>query len=70
MGKIMECLRLSSDGSGVGYTNGLVTFVPGLLPGEAGEIQVVERKARYQKARLIKVLNPSRFRRDPPCSVY
>lgn len=66
----MECLRLSSDGSGVGYTNGLVTFVPGLLPGEAGEIQVVERKARYQKARLIKLLNPSRFRRDPPCSVY
>ena len=30
----LECLRLLSDGSGIGYMNGLATFVQGLLPGE------------------------------------
>ena len=40
----LECLRLMSDGSGIGYMNGIATFVPGLLPGETGEVEVYDAK--------------------------
>ncbi|MHB1652686.1 MAG: 23S rRNA (uracil(1939)-C(5))-methyltransferase RlmD [Desulfitobacteriaceae bacterium] len=68
--QIVECVRLSSDGSGVGYIDGLATFIPGLLPGETGEVQLLQRKTRYQKGRLVQVLNSARMRQEPPCRVF
>jgi len=72
MGKIseIECLRLITDGSGIGYQNGIATFVPGLLPGETGEIKVYEAKKKWQRAHLQKVTKRSLQRLDPPCSVF
>ena len=66
----LECLRLLSDGSGVGYMNGIATFVPGLLPGETGEVVVFDAKKKYQRARLRKIINRSPDRMDAPCSVF
>lgn len=66
----LECLRLISDGSGVGYMNGIATFVPGLLPGETGEVEVYEAKKKWQRARLLKIVKRSPERIDAPCSVY
>jgi len=66
----LECLRLISEGSGVGYMNGIATFVPGLLPGETGEVEVYETKKKWQRARLLKVIQPSPNRINAPCSVY
>ncbi|MEA4902894.1 TRAM domain-containing protein [Desulfitobacterium sp.] len=40
----IDCLRLSSDGSGVGYDQGKATFVPGLLPGERGKALITEKR--------------------------
>ena len=70
-GKInVECLRLISDGSGVGYMDGIATFVPGLLPGESGQVEVFETKKKWQRARLQKLVQRSPGRIDPPCSVF
>ncbi|MDP4158897.1 MAG: 23S rRNA (uracil(1939)-C(5))-methyltransferase RlmD [Bacillota bacterium] len=66
----VECLRLLSDGSGVGYVDGIATFVPGLLPGELGEVEVEDAKKKYQRARLVRIINRSFERCDAPCSVY
>ena len=66
----LECLRLISEGSGVGYMNGIATFVPGLLPGETGEVEVYEAKKKWQRARLQKIIKRSPERIDAPCSVY
>jgi 23S rRNA (uracil1939-C5)-methyltransferase len=66
----MECLRLLSDGSGVGYVNGTATFVQGLLPGEIGEVDVYETKKKWQRARLGSLLQPSPERCEPPCTVF
>jgi 23S rRNA (uracil-5-)-methyltransferase RumA len=66
----VECLRLLSDGSGIGYVNGLTTFVPGLLPNELGEVEIIDAKKRYQRARLQNIISPSPERRDAPCSVF
>ena len=66
----IECLRLITDGSGIGYQNGIATFVPGLLPGETGEIAVYEAKKKWQRAHLQKITKRSPKRLDPPCSVF
>jgi len=66
----LECLRLISDGSGVGYLNGIATFVLGLLPGETGEVEVYEAKKKWQRARLLKIIKRSPERIDAPCSVF
>ena len=66
----LECLRLISDGSGVGYMNGIATFVPGILPGETGEVEVYKTKKKWQRARLREIIQRSPERVDAPCSVF
>ena len=66
----LECLRLISDGSGIGYMNGIATFVPGLLPGETGEVEVYDAKKRWQRARLLSIVKRSPERINAPCSVF
>ncbi len=66
----VECLRLISDGSGIGYMNGIATFVPGLLPGETGEVEVYDAKKKWQRARLLSVIKRSPERVEAPCSVF
>jgi 23S rRNA (uracil-5-)-methyltransferase RumA len=66
----LECLRLISDGSGIGYLNGIATFVPGLLPGETGEVEVYKAKKKWQRARLLRIIKPSSERIAAPCSVF
>lgn len=66
----LECLRLISDGSGVGYMNGIATFVPGLLPGETGEVEVYYAKKKWQRARLQSIIKRSPERIAAPCSVF
>jgi len=66
----LECLRLLSDGSGIGYMNGIATFVSGILPGETGEVEVYDAKKKWQRARLLSIINRSPERIDAPCSVF
>jgi 23S rRNA (uracil1939-C5)-methyltransferase len=66
----LECVRLSSDGSGIGYISGRVVFVPGLLPGEIGEVEVYEVKKKWLKARLLKIMKASPQRQEGPCTVF
>ena len=40
------CEDLSSQGAGVGRFEGYTLFVPGLLPGERGTVQVLSRHRR------------------------
>lgn len=66
----IEILRLASDGSGIGYTDGITTFVPGMLPGEKGRVQLTEQKKFYRRAQIVEIDCLSEERVSPPCSVY
>lgn len=66
----LEGLRLSSEGMAVGYHEGKATFVPGLLPGEIGQVQIVEVKKNWQRGKLLRILQASADRVNPPCSVF
>jgi 23S rRNA (uracil1939-C5)-methyltransferase len=66
----IECLRLLSDGSGIGYKEGIATFVSGMLPGETGLVEVIEAKKKWQRARLLSFIRSSDDRVVPPCHVF
>ena len=58
---------LTPQAEGLGRLSGRVVFVPGALPGETVEIERLEEKKNYSRARLVGVLEPSPDRVDPPC---
>ena len=70
----MEVVQITGSGSelqGVGRAaDGMAVFVPGALPGETVEIEIVRRANRYCEGRLLRVLEPSSARREPDCPYY
>jgi 23S rRNA (uracil-5-)-methyltransferase RumA len=59
--------KLGINGEGIGYINKKICFVNGALPDEDVEIEVVERKSKYLKGKLLKVIKPSIYRINVPC---
>jgi 23S rRNA (uracil1939-C5)-methyltransferase len=49
---------LATDGSGVARSDGVVIFVPGLLPGAWGRVQVTERRKNFWRGELLEVVSP------------
>lgn len=67
----MTIERLAAGGDGVGrLEDGVVVFVPRTAPGELVEIDVVERKARYARGRLTRVVQPGSDRVGAACVHY
>jgi 23S rRNA (uracil1939-C5)-methyltransferase len=63
-------LRIDSldlEGRGVARHEGKVVFVPGALPGERVRAEIVGRKPRFDRARLLAVLDDSPLRVRPRC---
>ncbi|QUW23625.1 23S rRNA (uracil(1939)-C(5))-methyltransferase RlmD [Sporosarcina sp. Marseille-Q4063] len=61
---------LTHDGSGVAKVEGYPLFIPGALPGEEAEIQVMKTMKRYGFAKLLNVTKESPDRVIPPCHVF
>ncbi len=66
----LEIGDVAAGGEGVGKVDGFVFFVPGGAPGDVLEVEITVLKKKYGRARLAKVLTPSRRRVKPPCPVY
>lgn len=63
----LEIEGLSSEGAGVARHEGKVHFVPGAFPGERVEAEIVSARRRFDRARLVRVIDPSPDRRAPRC---
>lgn len=59
---------LAFGGEGVGRIDGRVHFVAGALPGERVKAEIQSGRKRWQRARLLEVLEPSPSRIQPRCS--
>ena len=59
--------KLVYGGEGLAHSDGQTIFVPFVLPGEVVEAQVIDRKKKFVRARLLEVLTPSPDRASPPC---
>ncbi len=62
---------IAAGGAGVGrLPDGRAVFVQRTAPSERVEVEVVERKARWARGRLLRVLEAAPERRQAPCPYY
>ena len=59
---------IAYGGNGVGRHDGIVYFVPGVLPGETILVKPVRKKKRFVIAHPVKILESSSDRIIPKCS--
>jgi 23S rRNA (uracil1939-C5)-methyltransferase len=62
--------RLDHMGQGVVTNHSPIIFVAGGLPGENCEIDIIEKKPRFWKARVKRVINASESRLEPFCQHF
>ncbi len=62
--------RLSLGGDGVARIEGAVVFIPYGAPGDDLEVELVEVRRNFARARLLRVLEASPVRTPPPCSYH
>ena len=58
-----------NGGRGVARHEGLVIFVPWTAPKDIVLIEIIETKKSYAVGKLIEIVKPSPYRRNPPCPV-
>jgi tRNA/tmRNA/rRNA uracil-C5-methylase (TrmA/RlmC/RlmD family) len=58
---------MANGGDGIARRDGKAVFVPGAIPGDVAEIEIVDAKKRFERGRLIAITEPSPNRVDPPC---
>ena len=62
---------IAAGGEGVGrLPDGRVTFVHRTAPGDVAEIVLTEKKDRWTRGQLLRVVEPSPERREAPCPFY
>ena len=61
---------LGSEGQGVGRYEGMAVFVPFALPNELVKAHIIKVAKNYAVGKLIKVIEPSKVRREPRCSSF
>ncbi len=61
---------IAHGGEAIGHHDGKIIFVPYAIPGETVQVEIVEEKQRWARARLLRVLQPSPDRVLPPCPYF
>lgn len=61
---------IAFGGEGVGRVGEFVVFVPFVVAGEEVEVEITEVKKRFARARLMRVLEQSPNRVQPPCPYF
>ncbi len=66
----LELTDMAHGGSALGRADDKVIFVRYAIPGERVLAEIVEDKGRFANAVPVEILEPSRFRVDPPCPYF
>jgi 23S rRNA (uracil1939-C5)-methyltransferase len=62
--------KLVYGGRGLARTDGRVTLVPFVLPGERVRVRVESERRGVREARLLEVIEPAPGRTEPPCPCF
>ncbi len=63
----IQITDLSTDGRGIGRIEGMVTFVPGLVPGDTARILITKVRKHIAEGKMDELLAPSSHRVEPRC---
>jgi tRNA/tmRNA/rRNA uracil-C5-methylase (TrmA/RlmC/RlmD family) len=67
---IVRVEDIAFGGEGVARVADFVVFVPFVLTGEEAEVEIIEVKKRFARARLVRVVTPSPQRVEPRCRYF
>lgn len=59
-----------NGGRGISKDHGIVIFVEDAAPNERVLIELTSVKKKFAEGRVLEIVEPSPFRREPPCRVY
>lgn len=63
----LRIMKMGINGEGIGYIDQKPVFVAGALVGETVEVSISVKQKNYMHARLVKIIDSSPVRIDPPC---
>ena len=66
----LQITDLSTEGKGIGRAEGIVTFVPGLVPGDRAGVVITKIKKHIAEGRVEELIVPSPDRTEPRCRYY
>jgi len=66
----LQITDIAFGGEGVARADEFVVFVPFVLAGETVEVEITEVKKNFARGRLVRVINPSPDRVQPPCPYF
>lgn len=66
----LKVQRWGINGEGIGYWNRKPVFIPAAVPGETVLVEVEKEMPKFMTARLVKVIEASSRRQQPPCEHY
>lgn len=66
----IDITDLSTDGKGIGRADGIVTFVPGLVPGDRASVEIRRVKKHIAEGEVDEILETSPHRTEPLCRFY
>ena len=66
----LEITGVTSEGQGVGRSDGVAFFVPFALPGETIRAHIIKVENRFCIAKIVEILKPSAHRIAPRCEAY
>ncbi|MEW6087375.1 MAG: class I SAM-dependent RNA methyltransferase [bacterium] len=61
---------IAFGGEGIARVNNRVVFIRNVVDGETVEVEIMEERKNFLKAKLISIEGKSPFRIDPPCPYY
>ena len=66
----LNITSVAFGGAGVGRADGLVIFVPFTAAGDVADVEIVERRKKFARGRLLGILEPSPQRTEPLCRYF
>ncbi len=72
MGHVLRLVieTLGHRGVGIGRHQGKVVMVPLSAPGDELEVEITQSHKTYDEGRILRLLSPSPWRREPPCKYF
>src|ERR1041385_8939823 len=67
---IVRISDVAFGGEGVGRVDDFVVFVPFVITGEEVEVEIIEVKKHFARAKLLRVIEASPERVTPPCPYF
>ena len=66
----VEITGIASEGKALARVDNLVVFVPGLVPGDVADIQIIRKRKNYLEGLVVHVKELSKMRTKPVCQHF